>query len=56
LGDFLIEQGITAVKNIAFLCGYQDPLYFSNVFKKTFGISPSDFISRRNNEQAENIK
>jgi len=53
---FLIEQGITAVKNIAFLCGYQDPLYFSNVFKKTFGISPSDFISRRNNEQAENIK
>lgn len=42
---FLMEQGITSVKNIAYLCGYQDPFYFSNVFKKTVGISPSEFIA-----------
>ena len=52
---FLIDQGITAVKNIAFLCGYQDPLYFSNVFKKAVGTSPSDFISRRKNEETEKL-
>ena len=43
---FLMEQGITAVKNVAFLSGYCDPFYFSNVFKKTVGISPSEFIKK----------
>lgn len=43
---FLIEQGITSVKNVAFLSGYKDPLYFSNVFKKTVGISPTDYINK----------
>lgn len=41
---FLMEQGITAVKNVAFLCGYRDPLYFSKVFRQTIGVSPREFI------------
>ena len=41
---FLMEQGITSVKNVAFLSGYKDSLYFSNVFKKTVGTAPSEFI------------
>ena len=43
---FLIEQGITSVKNVALLSGYKDPLYFSNVFKKTVGIPPTDYINK----------
>lgn len=28
---------------IAWRCGYQDPLYFSKVFKKTYGVSPRTY-------------
>lgn len=44
---FLMEQGITAIKNVAFLVGYRDPFYFSNVFRETTGISPSEFIEQQ---------
>ena len=49
---FLIEQGITAVKNVALLSGYTDPFYFSNVFKQTVGISPSEFIKAHEEKQS----
>ena len=39
----LLNHGIDSVKNIAYLSGFSDPLYFSNVFKKTFGMSPKDY-------------
>ena len=39
----LIEQGVTSVKDIAFMCGFKDPLYFSKVFKKRTGKSPSEY-------------
>jgi AraC-like DNA-binding protein len=42
---FLIEQGVTSIKNISFLSGYKDPFYFSNVFKSIIGFSPSEFIA-----------
>ncbi len=40
----LMEQGVTAVKNIASLCGFNDPLYFSKIFKAKMGVSPKDHI------------
>lgn len=43
---FLMEQGVTSVKNIAFLSGYKDPLYFSNVFKAKTGKSPTEYIAK----------
>lgn len=43
---FLIEQGVTSIKNVALLSGYQDPLYFSKCFKQTIGISPKEFIKK----------
>lgn len=43
----LLEHGIDSVKNVAFLSGFSDPLYFSSVFKKALGISPKDY--RKNN-------
>lgn len=40
----LMSQGVTSVKNIAILSGYTDPLYFSKVFRKQMGVSPSAYI------------
>lgn len=48
--SFLMEQGITAIKNVAILSGYSDPFYFSNVFKKTIGISPSEYVKKKGKE------
>ena len=45
---FLMEQGITSVKNIAILSGFKDALYFSAVFKKEIGKSPSEYIQEIN--------
>lgn len=42
----LFELGIISVKNVAFLSGFSDPLYFSNAFKKSIGISPKEFIEK----------
>ena len=40
----LIENNETSVSQIAFSCGYSDSLYFSKVFKKIRGISPTEYI------------
>lgn len=40
----LFENGISSIKNVAFLSGFSDPLYFSNSFKKEIGCSPKEFI------------
>ena len=39
----LFDHGIDSVKNVAALSGFSDPLYFSSVFKKSIGCSPSDY-------------
>lgn len=41
---FLMEQGVTNVKNVAFLSGFDDPLYFSKVFTASEGVSPRAYI------------
>lgn len=48
---FLIEQGVTSVKNVAILSGYSDPLYFSNVFRSVTGLSPSEYIGKARGER-----
>lgn len=42
----LLEHGIDSVKNVALLSGFDDPLYFSTVFKKSVGVSPKEYIGR----------
>ena len=41
----LMSKGITGVKDVAFLCGFNDPLYFSKVFKAHMGATPSDYAN-----------
>ena len=41
----LLDQGITSIKNVSLLSGFSDPLYFSKVFKETFGVSPKQYIN-----------
>lgn len=43
----LISQGVCSVTQISVMCGYTDPLYFSRLFKKKTGVSPSAQIKRQ---------
>lgn len=43
----LMEQGVTSVKNVALLTGYVDALYFSKLFKAKLGISPKEYIVKK---------
>ncbi len=40
----LLRQGNTTVKEVAFLVGFNDPKYFSKVFKAKVGVSPSQVL------------
>lgn len=42
----LFDRGLDSVKNVAFLSGFRDPLYFSTVFKKSIGLSPKEYCER----------
>lgn len=39
-----------SISDIALQCGFRDPLYFSRMFKKQHGASPSHFTGRRTSE------
>lgn len=38
--------GVGNVSETARMCGFSDPLYFSRLFKKKYGVSPRDFAKR----------
>ncbi len=41
--EALLIVGELSIKEIAFACGYRDPNYFSRIFKKVNGVSPTSF-------------
>ena len=43
----LFDHGLGSVKNVAFLSGFSDPLYFSSVFKSIVGISPKEYKNKQ---------
>ena len=42
----MLETTDNNISEIADLVGYDDPLYFSRLFRKQFGCSPSQFRKR----------
>ena len=46
----LLDRGLDSVKNVALLSGFNDPLYFSSVFKKTMGMSPLSYVQKNYNK------
>lgn len=40
----LLTSGQYSIKEVAFYSGFNDPLYFSRVFRKEFGKSPSKYL------------
>ena len=45
----LIKRNISIIKDISNMCGYQDSLYFSKVYKSIIGESPSQTIKNLKN-------
>ena len=43
----LFDRGIDSVKNVALLSGFSDSLYFSNVFKRHIGMSPTQYLATK---------
>jgi len=39
------------VTEISHLCGFREPLYFSRMFKKKYGVAPSYYLSARRQEE-----
>lgn len=48
----LMEQGFTCVRDVAALCGFRDPLYFSRVFKARMGLSPREHCAELQRQAA----
>lgn len=44
----LINKNYKSAKDLAFLCGFSDPVHFSKVFKKKMKISPKEYIKQKN--------
>jgi len=42
----LLRNKDISIKEVSFMVGYQDPNYFSRIFRKIMGISPSDLEKR----------
>ena len=40
------EGRVVNISDVAHLCGFREPLYFSKVFRKKYGMSPSRFQAR----------
>ena len=47
----MLSTGERSIKEIASLLGYRNQLYFSSVFRKYHGVSPSDFRMKKRENQ-----
>jgi len=42
-----LESGFYNVESVAAMCGFRESKYFSTVFKRIKGVTPSEYIKRR---------
>ncbi len=40
-----MDQNLTSIKDISYMCGFNDQLYFTKVFKSLMGITPKEYIA-----------
>lgn len=45
----LFDYNVDSVKNVSLLCGFNDPLYFSKIFKESVGVSPREYLTKKTN-------
>lgn len=45
----LLDIGTLSLAEVSHRAGYDDPKYFSQLFKKTYGITPSEYVKRKKN-------
>jgi len=45
----LLQQKVGTVTDIAYMCGFSNPGYFSKSFKKRYGISPREYLNQSEN-------
>lgn len=50
----LLTNSNYTVKEVCFMVGYKDPNYFSRIFKKRMGITPSEFIKNKTHHNSVN--
>jgi signal transduction histidine kinase/ligand-binding sensor domain-containing protein/DNA-binding response OmpR family regulator len=43
----LLNERQVAIAEVAYQCGFSDPKYFSRVFRKYYGMSPSEYAQQR---------
>ena len=46
------ESNGSTVADIGLMCGFRDPLYFSKMFKKKYGVAPTFYLQSRQNAKA----
>ena len=52
----LLENYVMPVADIAAAVGFDDPSYFARVFRRTVGMSPSDYRAPRGHENPESSR
>ena len=47
------DSGTDSVADVALMCGFREPLYFSKMFKKKYGVAPSAYATSRQIDSAD---
>ena len=46
LAKDLLSEGTVSIKEVAYSCGFSDEKYFTRVFRKTMGMTPTEYRAK----------